>query len=234
MKILASDFDKTLFVEDLNTLKENIERIKEWRNQGNLFVIATGRNFPFLIKDIEAYQIPFDYAICNDGGKIFDNKKNCLFTKDIPLNCNQKIINRIKENSNISEWWIDSGNGLIKDETKRANAIIARPIEIEKAYPLLEQILKENQEVHGYISDNWINITEKTVTKKNGLLHLLEWLNLESANLYTIGDNDNDFDMITSFNGAIMENHNPSLDNLKNKTYKSVANYIDALEKKEQ
>lgn len=229
MKILASDFDKTLFVEDQKTLKENIENIKKWRQQGNLFVIATGRNFPFLIKDIETYQIPFDYAICNDGGKIFDNKRTCLFTKNIPLNCNQKILNRIKKSSNIREWWIDSGNGLVKEETKEANAIIARPIEIEKAYPLLEQILNENKEVHGYISDNWINITEKTVTKKTGLLHFLELVNETENNLYTIGDNYNDFDMVTSFNGAIMINHDPSLDNLNLKSYKSVKEYIDDL-----
>ena len=233
MKVLATDFDKTFFPDDIITLEENIQKMKIWRKKGYLFVIATGRNFPFLLIDLEKYNISFDYAICNDGGKIYNKDGKCLFSKDIPLKCNKQILSTVKKDPNTFDYFIDSGNGLIKDENILANAIIIKPIDISKAYLLLDKIVKENPEVHGYISDNWINITEKTVNKMTGLNNFLKMLAIDKKNLYTIGDNLNDYQMITTFNGAIMEEHDPSLDNLPNLKYKSVALYIEDILKKE-
>ena len=45
MKVLASDFDLTLYVNDLEIVKKNVEAIRRFMKQGNLFGIVTGRNY---------------------------------------------------------------------------------------------------------------------------------------------------------------------------------------------
>ena len=46
MKILASDFDNTIFYEDdSETNQKNFEAIRKFVSYGNIFCIITGRNY---------------------------------------------------------------------------------------------------------------------------------------------------------------------------------------------
>ena len=59
-KILISDYDRTFYLND-NDMEKNKIAIKEFREKGNLFVIATGRSyFDFRNKAI-LYNIDYDY-----------------------------------------------------------------------------------------------------------------------------------------------------------------------------
>ena len=49
--------------------------------------------------------------------------------------------------------------------------------------------------------------------------------------LYVIGDSVNDLEMLTTFQGAIMKNHSVELDKLNKKTYDTLYEYIEELEK---
>ena len=45
MKILASDFDNTLYIKNENELNKNILALKKYLSKGNLFCIITGRSY---------------------------------------------------------------------------------------------------------------------------------------------------------------------------------------------
>ena len=49
------------------TCEKNIEAIKKFVDNGNMFIIATGRNLHQLLNDLVGYEIPVSYYICNDG-----------------------------------------------------------------------------------------------------------------------------------------------------------------------
>ena len=49
--------------------------------------------------------------------------------------------------------------------------------------------------------------------------------------LYVIGDSVNDLEMLTSFQGAIMKNHSKELDHLGKKSYNTLYEYIEELER---
>ena len=49
--------------------------------------------------------------------------------------------------------------------------------------------------------------------------------------MYVIGDSVNDLEMLTTFQGAIMKNHSVELDKLNKKTYDTLYEYIEELEK---
>lgn len=229
-KVLVSDFDNTLYVNDIQLI-HNIKKLKEFMNNGNLFVIATGRSYIDISKMILRYNIPYNYLICNDGGTIFDNCGKLLYKKDIPLNIAYDIMNYIELN-NLSELtYIDTGFDFIKVIDEEVNSIIIKDVDRNKSKKILKDIENKYLEIHGYISDNWINITEKTVTKANGIKYLEQYLKLNHNDIYTIGDTINDIPMIKEYNGSCMINSTDDLKQCCKNSFDSVGEYIDYIEK---
>ena len=224
-KLLASDFDNTLFVNEYEII-DNINAIKKFMENGNLFVIATGRSYIDISKMILKYNIPYNYLICNDGGTIFDNNGKLLYKKDIPLPIAHNIIEFINRNNLDDLTFIDTGYDYMKRIENEVNAIIIRDIDKNKSVNILNEITTIYPETHGYISDNWINITEKSVTKANGINWLINSLNISEHNVYTIGDTINDIPMIKKYNGACMVDSTNDLKSVCNMEFKSVKDYI--------
>ena len=52
MKILVSDFDKTFFTDEI---KENVELVSKFMEEGNKFIIATGRPLYLLKPELKKY-----------------------------------------------------------------------------------------------------------------------------------------------------------------------------------
>lgn len=52
----------------------------------------------------------------------------------------------------------------------------------------------------------WLEIGPKEVTKGNGLLRIIERLNIQKEDVYAFGDGENDLSMLTLVNGVAMEN----------------------------
>ena len=81
MKILASDFDNTIYyLDDSEKNQKNFEAIRKFVSYGNIFCIITGRNYTDLKKILNQYNIPYSYLICEDGAKIFNNMDYCIDT----------------------------------------------------------------------------------------------------------------------------------------------------------
>ena len=229
-KVLVSDFDNTLYVNDQQII-QNIEKIKKFMSNGNLFIIATGRNYLDISKMILKYNIPYNYLICKDGGTIFDNNGKLLFKKDIPLDVAYDIMDYVKT-KNIEELtYIDTGFDYTKVIDESVNAIIIRDINHEKSEKILSELKNKYKEIDGYISDNWININEKTVTKANGIKYLEEKLNLNHFNIFTIGDTINDIPMIKQYTGSCMINSSNDLKQYCTNKFNSVSEYLDYIEK---
>lgn len=223
-KTLVSDYDNTLYVND-NQILQNVDKIKEFINNGNIFVIATGRSYIDVSKMIVKYNIQYNYLICNDGGTIFDNNGKLLYKKDIQIDVANKIMEYIIQNNLYDITYIDSGFDYTKNIENCVNAIIIKDIDTNKSKKILNDITTKFNSVHGYISDNWINITEESVTKSNGIKFLENKLNLKE--IYTIGDNINDIDMILKYNGACMKNSVNDLKNICSKQFDSIKDFIE-------
>ena len=60
MKLLVSDYDGTFKEENNNkNIKANIEAIKKFTKNGNIFALATGRNFTSIKSETTRYNIPY-------------------------------------------------------------------------------------------------------------------------------------------------------------------------------
>ena len=74
-KMLASDFDRTFYV-NCEITEANIRAVENWRQQGNLFVIATGREESILREKLEEKGYTVVLTRESDQGLYDDSAQN--------------------------------------------------------------------------------------------------------------------------------------------------------------
>lgn len=226
MKILISDFDHTFF--DDNYLK-NIELVNKFVSEGNMFVIATGRSINNLNIDIIDYKINYSYLICSDGASIYDNKHNNIYTCNIDANLINPICNLLESDSNITLTLIETDNFV---SGTVANSIAGKFIDKVKCESLVKKLNKLFPTINSYLSDNYINIRNKKVSKYEGIKFLIDNYNLDSEKIYTIGDSINDKEMCKNFSSFSFYNADESVKFVSNTILENFEEAINLLMKK--
>ena len=100
MKVIGSDFDGTITTNKV-ILDSTRKAIKKFRDNGNVFVIVTGRSVPKFKEGIEKYNIDFfDYVICANGSIVLDKNLNCI-EKNVMNHCSvENILNTLLDGKN--------------------------------------------------------------------------------------------------------------------------------------
>ena len=193
-------------------------------NKGNKFIIVTGRNYSSLKKYIEKLDIPYTYIICDDGAKIFDKNDECINTIKLGTNSINKVIPILeKEKAN---YYLDDGYSK-NDNKNECVKIVVNCINLKDKKKMLE-IIKDT-DIHIYASRRHVNIINKKVNKAMALKKLFELENLNLDDLFVIGDNDNDYQMLKSFKGGVIKKHNKILDELNKEEYETLEDFINYL-----
>ncbi len=224
MKILISDFDGTLFVDD-NIPQEAVQKIQEFRNNGNVFIISTARNYSAVKKDCLKYGVSVDYFFCDIGSVILDNEGNIIYTQFInedDINIIESTIEKYQDlinvkrynatlkhdnfNNNIVEYKID-GNTEILKEIKNALSL--------KSIKAKIQITEDNK------------LIIHTGTKEEIIQFFINQNNIDKSIITTIGDELDDLNMLKLYNGYRMEQCNEKVRQNIKKSVKSVAELIN-------
>ena len=227
MKILASDFDKTLYIDDEDKLNKNVEAIRNFIINGNLFCIITGRNYSDLKGLLNKYNIPYSYLICQDGAKIYNNMDYAIATTLLDREVVDKVCDLL--DAKDYPYYLDDGYNITNNRDDCVKIVIRH--DDKKEAEELVKFIKENIDVYLYISSRHINIVNKSVNKSNSLKKLAELENLNINDIYVIGDDINDMEMLKDFKGAIMKSHTEDLDNTYKQEYNYLYEYIEELSK---
>ncbi len=222
MKLLAIDYDKTLKCSKFD-LKRNIKSLKKYMVD-NLFLLNTGRSYPSIKKEIDKYKIPYHYLSCNDGNILFDNNNQVLYASNLDKNIlfelekikieDKLTINPIIFLDNILEYEIiiSKLNQLFLLELKK----------IMVKYNLCLKIFKE----HGVFK---IYIYDSLISKSKPIEYIREKEYLLSNNIYTVGDNINDLEMLRDYHGYSMIWSKKEIKKVSEKSIISVKRLIDKL-----
>lgn len=227
MKMLASDFDFTLYSNDELVVKKNVDAIRSFIKKGNLFSIVTGRNYSNIKRLLNRYDIPYHYLICQDGAKIFDSMDFCFFTGGLSKEEIVSIVSVLEKYQ--FDYYLDDGYnqtvniddcvkvvGIVGDERDRAKTVVKEVVDLG---------------FYCYLSVEHINIVSGSINKKKALEKVLVHADCCREDLYVIGDDINDFEMLSSFQGAVMKEHSKELDSLNKKSYATLYEFIEELEK---
>lgn len=221
--IIFSDIDKTL-VNGREVSDENKKWIKKWMDSNKLFVLVSGRVIPYTKMIAKQIGI-CNYIICNNGSLIYNIKKEKVIYKnqmskgalkrifDISNKYDARCIlgglktvytNKIKypdEETLILD---------ITDELYNENPFTQITIS-HKDEDIMLKIIDEINVInevsiinrHRFLYDKnykydgrvWIDITNVNVSKKDAIIELLEFLNIDLKDSVRIGDDLNDLPM---------------------------------------
>lgn len=252
MIILASDYDGTLRRQEVE--QSEIDAIHQFRAQGNLFGIVTGRAVDMIFEELRHFQVPFDFLICNNGAIVVDQQGKRIASWDMDY---QKAMEFIEHFPPLEEAMLGLSNGIeyhrlrttqrtyraknynaplgkgpsSLDEVlleKRVNSFFLRGKDEQETWLLKQQFEKTYGEwMDFHFNNGTLDISRVGVNKATGVQYLQS--KYPEANVQVIGDGYNDVDMIAKFHGYAMENGVEEAKQVAKKIVSSVAQCIQDL-----
>ena len=225
MKLLASDFDNTLWFYD-NMKDKDVKAIHTFQKKGNLFGLCTGRSLKGVIEPSKPYHITYDFYILLSGAQILNRNKDIIFEKTIPL----QIVKDVYELLNHQEISIVYNNEIYKLYQHRIDTrgiyihsleeIPATDINSfsfhyeDNEIPLVTQAaLSINQKFGQYITafqnNQHIDIVAKGCSKGEGIKIIQDFFHLEDHQMYAIGDSWNDLPMLSRIQNSFTFTYAP-------------------------
>lgn len=230
-KILISDYDNTFYIND-NDVKNNIKKVKEFRDKNNIFAIATGRSYDDFNRKLKEYSIKYNYLIINHGATILDSDGNVI---------ENYIIDEKTKNNLIKDLELKDQDDMFACQLLESRVSIKnnKITKIHKKYDTLDIATKMNKIINERYSDyitsylitsiNAIEIISSKTNKANAINIIAKLENVEKQNIFTIGDSYNDIEMIQTFRGFCVKNAEEEIKNVSIKEFVSVSELIDEL-----
>lgn len=238
MKILVSDYDGTFFTDE-DSIKINCKAIEKFINNGNLFVLSSGRSLKSLMDKVNDYNIPYTHLACCDGSFLFDKEKMMLYAKTISHDVKDVFsdLENLKRHKKIEYAYPDD----YYQEYDRLKMLgsVAFTIEedkINRDFLLTFKTIRKNHpeyqyDIYGYDRLFYYLIRPHGVSKASPIEYLEESLNIRKEDIYTIGDNTNDKELIRDYNGYRIGNNKDIID-VSLKEYNNVYELVDDIENK--
>lgn len=225
MLIVASDYDGTLYSKGV-LLGDVAEAVRRWRGGGNLFGLATGRDFSMTAPEADRWDIPVDFYVCMNGGAIYDEKRRLLHKTDLPNELIPELIRHPAADASMhiqlssagplrvvlreGSWFPRFAAAFGYTEMTLEEALAVRDIgQISVAYRDEEESRSWEAALRRDFGDaitphrnkTGIDINPRGVDKAYGLVRLLERMGWERERLHVVGDGFNDLAMIREFGG---------------------------------
>lgn len=243
MKLICSDFDKTIyFPDDIEQTKRNLSAIQEWRRQGNAFSVATNRSFASVQRQLPDFRNYFDYLILDSGSEVFSIDGKLIWSTSFDEGTLHKLFDAAKKlpeepamtffNATAADFSFAPLEKMTKirfwfKEYNNALKSLDTIVKINKKTFLTKfDSLSDNKSVlGGYIA--FLDIIPETAGKNNAIRKLAKALSIADEDIFTIGDGENDADMIRDFNGFAIEGSSVTKGCPYFNTVKSLENLIN-------
>lgn len=248
MKLFVTDLDGTLLKEGNIIESETLKAIEDYKKNGNILMIATGRaisEIDFLKKH---YNIDYDAMAILNGAMILDSNNKELKKHTIQSSIvkklekyyflkNRKIyIASEKEvfNYNFNNKCINIVNDVEQDLDSIKN-IVTINVQFEEDTPYeeideyLNIVKKENKEyIDLFRNKNFIDIVPIGCSKGNAVEIIAQKFKINEDKIFCIGDSWNDLSMIeTAAVGATFNNAEENLKIRVDKVVENIKEFID-------
>jgi hypothetical protein len=232
MKYIFSDLDNTLLFSG-EIKNEDLNAIKNWKKQGNKFVIATGRGVNMMDIIFEKYPDLADYYILNNGALILDKDKNKIEENIMDIDVARSIIADIDidkflvavetENTiySIGDFQDDIcpevGEKTIQIEVEEINQNNMNIIflncspkdkNLNSAIEIYDNLSsKYKDKISIFRNKHWIDMIPLNLSKGSGIKKLEKLEKFIECNVFVIGDSLNDISMFEYFENSYTFNY---------------------------
>ena len=229
MKVLVTDFDKTFYLNN-EDIEINKRLVKEFRKNGNLVIFATGRSEKSFQSQKEKFDLEYDYLILNHGAVVMDSMSNVVKYEILDSSIIDKIVPYLNIEKSQEFYYCNVDSDKVVEKTN----IVKIHVKYNDYNTLKEihDVIKEkfDKSVNVYMaSRRTLEIVSKSSSKLRGIKFLVNALNLDENNIYTIGDGESDIEMVQEYKGGFMAKsiYNFQKSDLKN--YEKVSDLINEI-----
>lgn len=213
MKLLASDFDNTLWFYD-HMKEEDVKSIHQFQKRGHLFGICTGRSKKGIIEPSLPYHIQYDFYILLSGALILNKDLEVIFEKKIPYHTVKEVAASLN-GIDISIVYNHQMYKLYPSGRKDMRCIDIQSLdeldteyidafsfhyerekikEATKATKMINE--KYGDIITAFQNNEHIDIAAKGCSKGEGIRIIQDYFHLPSEDIYGIGDSFNDLPML--------------------------------------
>lgn len=219
MSLLVSDYDGTILIDSLfrdSYIPEGtISNIKNYMGVGNKFMIATARSYDSIIKEVEKYNIPYNYISVLNGCIIYDNFGDVIFSKDMIDLDIKSLYQQFPSISSIEP---------ITDNDKLLYYIVKS--RFFRHYGNFIRFLNNSDlSIQSWFLNSY-NIVHPKSNKIDSIKFIQDLLNIDDSSVITVGDSDDDLQMIKNYysygilkpfsDSDVLENCNNKVKSLNN------------------
>lgn len=227
-KLIVSDYDQTFYINDQD-IEKNKKAVNKLIESKNIFAIATGRSYFDFYKKWKTYKFNYNYAILNQGATIIDDKHNVLVNVAIENEIIPKLKKDLELDKSIALFCCSELESRVDFEHKNLTKIHVKYESKEDAIGKSKYINEKyaNYVKAYYIEPDFIEIVSNKTDKSIAVLFIVKLNNVSEKDVYTIGNGNNDLEMIKRFNGFCIEGAVKEVKNCALKQYSSVSNMIE-------
>ncbi len=218
--LLVSDFDDTLYGEDMQIAPANLTALDYFTREGGIFTVATGRAHPTFAPHARCAPINAPVVLSN-GSALYDFRDNSMVYETVlPLRVQDDLIQVARDIPEIGfeayhndEIYVYQPNDVTASHLRRAGAT-AQEVPIDRMpLPWSKVILQQRNEIlletQRYMLQRWadhyevifsnavlLELTRKGSNKGGMVSYLANYLGIDSKKIYCVGDNQNDIPML--------------------------------------
>ena len=229
MKIIASDFDGTLYRNRIITDRDK-NAILQWQKDGNAFGIVTGRGRDILETAAE-HGIKLDYAIAYNGALVLNEKGEVLYEDWFQ----RGIAKEYYDFAYSTEYQFAHPYNCTVDENDTSKehqlTLLLKDSEDAKEFA---KLLNEKFEgrLTSFSNGQWINTVKYGTSKATGIEHYAELFGVDRKDIYTVGDFFNDLPMLQAFDGYVVSTCHPEMKKLIPNVCDDIAHLTEIANKK--
>lgn len=250
MKLLSSDYDDTLFIDE-KISQENLDAIHKFQSQGHLFGINSGRHLNSIFEECDKYDLKPDFFIGNNGTVVLNKEREILFISEFDPELVNEIITYFRTHLQDRVYFVSVNNGydfgrefynpgceFLPEHEGKLDDLLGKSISTmfthvlnyEDTMPLVYQ-LREHFKDRAYFYGNapFVDMVNQEIDKAFGVQKISEILNIDHKNIYTIGDSYNDMAMLSAYHGFVMSHAKDSVKKVANEEVESVSEAIERI-----
>lgn len=217
--LLVTDMDATLLNSEHKVSEGNRKAIEYFISEGGYFTVASGRMVPAVSSYFNQMTINAP-AILHNGAKIYDYSQQRVLYEVFIENERKAAVKRVHdEHPDFGvEVYADEVAYVYREcfETERLKkrsykTVYEMPEEAWEKNWTKVLIIGHKKQLDGFedtyrneydrgysvrSGDHYLDIVSSLASKGNGLKKLVELLNIDMKNVYAVGDNMNDIDML--------------------------------------
>ena len=204
-KILVSDYDGTFYLNDQD-IANNIKLLNTYKDDIEL-IIATGRSYYDYKKKKDRYKINSKFIIINHGASILLNDK-LIYNIEIANCIKEKIINEINFDKVVNYFCCSGKDSRLDINESGLTKIHIKFESVDYACALYKKVMEKYSDYINcyFVSEKRaLEIVSSLANKKDAILKIADLENIKKENVFTVGDNDTDYNMLKHFNGYIMK-----------------------------